>query len=139
VADPLKTATITPYPLNAIKRGKCMSTPGWRIMMKNGYQPGKGLGTQLQGRTTPVKDHRGTPGNGLGYGPRKLKQDIVQQAENEGSQKVWETKSTPHKEGRDPLTWTLYTHFVKGPVISHDNTVVITSCFDLHDIYMGET
>jgi len=73
-------------------------------MMKIGYQPGKGLGTHLQGRLKPVRDERIVPGSGLGYRSEKVRHEIVQQEESEGGHKIWKTMVTPCKENRDPLT-----------------------------------
>ncbi|MQM22512.1 hypothetical protein Taro_055565 [Colocasia esculenta] len=60
--------------INAAGRSKIITKKGWHIMMQMGYQPGKGLGTQLQGRTEAVKDCKMRPKVGLGYRPSRAKQ-----------------------------------------------------------------
>ncbi|MQL76259.1 hypothetical protein Taro_008649, partial [Colocasia esculenta] len=91
--------TVSMYPdlsslsVSTVKRSKIMTKKGWHIMLQMGYQPGKGLGVHLQGRTEAVKDIKMRSRAGLGYKPGK----------------------TDHQQGQ-PLTWTLYQHFKRGPL-----------------------
>ena len=59
-------------------------------MTNLGYQPNQGLGENLQGTLHPIPEPYQIGREGLGYS---------------GSLKSWA-----------PLTWTLKTHFVKGPL-----------------------
>ena len=65
-------------------------TDGWKIMTNLGYQLGQGLGASLQGTLHPIPEPYQMGREGLGYSK---------------SFRSWV-----------PLTWTLKTHFIKGPL-----------------------
>ncbi|MQM21115.1 hypothetical protein Taro_054149 [Colocasia esculenta] len=59
-----------PAQVNAVKRKETLSTKGWQIMMKLGYEEGKGLGGELQGIVKPIPDIVKKSRWGLGYKER---------------------------------------------------------------------
>jgi len=66
-------------------------------MFRLGYQSGKGLGTHLHGRTKTVASTKKFTKHGLGYSE-------------------WAAFSSSSQSDHGPLTWTLYDHFVRGPI-----------------------
>ncbi|MQL79201.1 hypothetical protein Taro_011638, partial [Colocasia esculenta] len=69
------------------------------------HEVGKGLGAHLQGRTKNVTSTKKFTKHGLGY-------------------PEWATSSSPSRLDHGPLTWSLYEHFVKGPIQPGYNTTI---------------
>ncbi|MQL89101.1 hypothetical protein Taro_021683, partial [Colocasia esculenta] len=90
-------------PVVAIRKGVNANAKGWDIMFRLGYQSGKGLGAHLQGQTKTVATAKKFTKRGLGYSE-------------------WATFSSPPQSDHGPLTWSLYEHFVKGPIQPGYNT-----------------
>ncbi|MQM23271.1 hypothetical protein Taro_056334 [Colocasia esculenta] len=74
-------------------------------MLKIGYQSGKCLGAHLQRRTQVIANSKQITKRGLGY-------------------MEWAAYSSTSKSDQEPLTWTLYDHFVRGPIQPGYNTVM---------------
>src|SRR5262249_4736318 len=85
----------------ASKQKFASSSQAWHIMINIGYQPGRGLGAELQGNPFPVSDEVRMIKGGLGYQP------------------VLGTAMVPvHKK---PWLVPLYKQFLKGPSMQgHD-------------------
>ncbi|MQL79316.1 hypothetical protein Taro_011756 [Colocasia esculenta] len=98
-------------PINAaVRRSKIITEKGWHIMRQMGYQSGKRLGAQLQGRTEAVKDCKMRPRAGLGYKPSRTKQ-----------------------QPGHPLTWSLWEHFKRGALQpGNEQTTTVTAKFARH-------
>ncbi|MQL98354.1 hypothetical protein Taro_031058 [Colocasia esculenta] len=95
--------TVSPS-LAAVKKGMLLDAKGWNIMLKIGYQPGQGLGAHLQRRTQVIPNSMQSTKCGLGY-------------------IEWAAYSSTLTSDQEPLFWTLYAHFVKGPIQQGYNTV----------------
>ncbi|MQL78799.1 hypothetical protein Taro_011245 [Colocasia esculenta] len=67
--------------VNAVKRKEPLSTKGWQIMMKLGYEEGKGLGAELQGIVKPILDVVMKSRWGLGGPPQPGYNTVVVEAE----------------------------------------------------------
>ncbi|MQM21917.1 hypothetical protein Taro_054964 [Colocasia esculenta] len=96
--------------VHAVKRKEPLSTKGWQIMMKLGYEEGKGLGAELQGIVKPILDIVTKSRWGFGYREKS---------------KPWSSSTSTLKADREPLTWTLWCHFIRGPTQPGYNTVVV--------------
>ncbi|MQL98459.1 hypothetical protein Taro_031173, partial [Colocasia esculenta] len=106
--------------VNAVKRKEPLSTKGWQIMMKLGYEEGKGLGAELQGIVKPIPDVVMKSRWGLGYREKS---------------KPWSSSASTLKADREPLTWTLWCHFIKGPTQPGYNTVVVEAELSQHEVH----
>ncbi|MQM06365.1 hypothetical protein Taro_039186 [Colocasia esculenta] len=90
-------------PVVAVRKDVSTNAKGWNIMFRLGYQSGKGLGAHLQGRTKTVASTKKFTKHGLGYSE-------------------WAAFSFPSQSDHGPLTWSLYEHFIRGPVQPGYNT-----------------
>ncbi|MQL89634.1 hypothetical protein Taro_022213 [Colocasia esculenta] len=106
--------------VNAVKRKEPLSTKGWQIMMKLGYEEGKGLGAELQGIIKPIPDIVTKSRWGLGYREKS---------------KPWSSSTSTLKADREPLTWTLWCHFIMGPTQPGYNTVVVEAELSQHEVH----
>ncbi|MQL77350.1 hypothetical protein Taro_009750 [Colocasia esculenta] len=106
--------------VNAVKRKEPLSTKGWQIMMKLGYEEGKGLRAELQGIVKPIPDIVTKSRWGLGYRERS---------------KPWSSSTSTLKADREPLTWTLWCHFIRGPTQPRYNTVVVEAELSQHEVH----
>ncbi|MQL97690.1 hypothetical protein Taro_030386 [Colocasia esculenta] len=106
--------------VNAVKRKEPLSTKGWQIMMKLGYEEGKGLGAELQGIVKPISDIITKSRWGLGYREKS---------------KPWSSSTSTLKADREPLTWTLWCHFIRGPTQPGYNTVVVEVELSQHEVH----
>ncbi|MQL86317.1 hypothetical protein Taro_018857, partial [Colocasia esculenta] len=106
--------------VNAVKRKEPLSTKGWQIMMKLGYEEGKGLGAELQGIVKPIPDIVMKSRWGLGYREKS---------------KPWSSSTSTLKADREPLTWTLWCHFIWGPTQPGYNTVVVEAELSQHEVH----
>ncbi|MQL90038.1 hypothetical protein Taro_022619 [Colocasia esculenta] len=106
--------------VNAVKRKEPLSTKGWQIMMKLGNEEGKGLGAELQGIVKPIPDIVTKSRWGLGYREKS---------------KPWSFSTSTLKADREPLTWTLWCHFIRGPTQPGYNTVVVEAELSQHEVH----
>ncbi|MQL75201.1 hypothetical protein Taro_007563 [Colocasia esculenta] len=106
--------------VNAVKRKEPLSTKGWQIMMNLGYEEGKGLGAELQGIVKPIPDIVTKSRWGLGYREKS---------------KPWSSSTSTLKADREPLTWTLWCHFIRGPTQPGYNTVVVEAELSQHEVH----
>ncbi|MQL70849.1 hypothetical protein Taro_003153 [Colocasia esculenta] len=106
--------------VNAVKRKEPLSTKGWQIMMKLGYEEGKGLGAELQGIVKPIPDIVTKSRWGLGYRERS---------------KPWSSSTSTLKADREPLTWTLWCHFIRGPTQPGYNTMVVEAELSQNEVH----
>ncbi|MQM20095.1 hypothetical protein Taro_053109 [Colocasia esculenta] len=88
--------------------------------MKMGYEEGKGLGAELQGIVKPIPDVVMKSQWGLGYREKS---------------KPWSSSTSTLKADREPLTWTLWCHFIRGPTQPGYNTVVVEAELSQHEVH----
>ncbi|MQL76355.1 hypothetical protein Taro_008741 [Colocasia esculenta] len=89
-------------------------------MMKLGYEEGKGLGAELQGIVKPIPDIVTKSRWGLGYREKS---------------KPWSSSISALKADREPLTWTLWCQFIRGPTQPGYNTVVVEVELSQHEVH----
>ncbi|MQL70179.1 hypothetical protein Taro_002481 [Colocasia esculenta] len=106
--------------VNAVKRKEPLSTKGWQIMLKLGYEEGKVLGAELQGIVKPIPGIVTKSRWGLGYTEKS---------------KPWSSSTSTLKADREPLTWTLWCHFIRGPTQPGYNTVVVEAELSQHEVH----
>ncbi|MQM12210.1 hypothetical protein Taro_045126 [Colocasia esculenta] len=111
---------LCPAKVNAVKRNEPLNTKGWQIMMKLGYEEGKGLGAELKGITKPILDIVMKSRWGLGYKQKS---------------KPWSSSTSTLTVDREPLTWTLWCHFTRVPTQPGYNTVVVEAELSQHDVH----
>ncbi|MQL73520.1 hypothetical protein Taro_005868 [Colocasia esculenta] len=88
--------------------------------MKLGYEEGKGIGAELQGIVKPIPDIVTKSRWGLGYREKS---------------KPWSSSTSTLKADREPLTWTLWCHFIRGPTQPGYNTVVVEAELSKHEVH----
>ncbi|MQL86518.1 hypothetical protein Taro_019050 [Colocasia esculenta] len=88
--------------------------------MKLGYEEGKGLGAELQGIVKPIPDIVTKSRWGLEYREKS---------------KPWSSSTSTLKADREPLTWTLWCHFIRGPTQPGYNTVVVEAELSQHEVH----
>ncbi|MQL99683.1 hypothetical protein Taro_032413 [Colocasia esculenta] len=81
---------------------------------------GKGLGAELQGIVKPILDVVMKSRWGLGYREKS---------------KPWSSSTSTLKADREPLTWTLWCHFIRGPTQPGYNTVIVEAELSQHEVH----